>query len=332
MVEARLTNQSMWQAESEATKSCSGSAPFACGAPGGIFSFAAFPSSRTVGSNSMRWARLYVPSSNGIPFLCHSVVARWMDIGISLHSKNAEPGFLDRRVEGRRDRKREGAARFLGGDHSIVPKPRGGVVGMPLPLVLVADGTLELLLLRFAPGAALRLDAVALHRGEDGSRLRYGHHRDAGVRPHPKEARSESAPAHPVVARAERAADDDGEFRHPAACDRGHHLGAVLGDPGRLVLFSHHEACDVLEKNQRNPALAGELDEVRTFQRRFGKQDSVVRDDADRVAPDAREPGHQSGAVLRLELVELACVDDARNHLADVVGLALVFGDDPVQF
>src|SRR6267143_2271505 len=216
-VAARLTNQSMWQAESEATKSCSGSAPFACGAPGGMFSFAAFPSSRTVGSNSMRWARLYVPSSNGIPFLCHSVVARWMDIRISLHSKNAEPGFLDRRVERRRDRKREGAARFLGGDHSIVPKPRGGVVGMPLPLVLVADGTLELLLLRFAPGAALRLDAVALHRGEDGSRLLSAHHRDAGVRPHPKEARSESAPAHPVVARAERAADDDGEFRHPAA-------------------------------------------------------------------------------------------------------------------
>src|SRR2546427_10656967 len=118
MVEARLTNQSMWQAESEATKSCSGSAPFAGGAPGGIFSFAAFPSSRTVGSNSMRWARLYVPISNGMPFLCHSVVARWMDIGSPLHSKNAEARFLNRCVEGRRNRKRQGAARFLGRDHA----------------------------------------------------------------------------------------------------------------------------------------------------------------------------------------------------------------------
>src|SRR5713101_8115350 len=107
-----------------------------------MFSFAAFPSSRTVGSNSMRWARLYVPRSNDIPFLCHSVVARWMDIRISLHSKNAEPRLPDRCVERRGDRKRQGAARFLGRNHTVVPKPRGGVVGMSLPLVLVKDGTL----------------------------------------------------------------------------------------------------------------------------------------------------------------------------------------------
>src|SRR2546422_210284 len=328
MVEARLTNHSMWQAESGATKSCSGSAPCACGAPGGIFSFAAFPSSCTVGSNSMRWARLYVPSSNGIPLLCHSVVARWMDIGISLHSKNAEARFLDRCVEGRRNRKRQGAARFLGRDHSVVPEARGGIVGMSLPLVLVEDGALEPLFLLLAPGAAFGLYPVASHRGEDGSRLLPSHHRDAGVWPHPEEARPESAAAHAVVARTERAADDNGEFRHPAACDRGHHLGAVLGDAACFVPFPYHEARDVLEKNQRNRALAAQLDEVRAFQRGFGKQDSVIRDDADRVAPDAREPGHQSRAVLPLELVELACVDDARDHLADVVGFALVFGDD----
>src|SRR2546430_8694890 len=161
-----------------------------------MFSFAAFPSSRTVGSNSMRWARLYVPSSNGIPFLCHSVVARWIDIGISLHSKNAEPGFLDRRVEGCRDRERQRAPSPPGRDHAVVPEPRGSVVGMSLPLVLVEDGSLEVLFLLLAPGTALGLDPVAFHRGENRSRLLAAHHRDAGIRPHPEEARSESASAH----------------------------------------------------------------------------------------------------------------------------------------
>src|SRR5438876_12381186 len=108
---------------------------------------------------------------------------------------------------------------------------------MSLALVLVKDRALEVLFLLLAPGPALGLDSVALHRGEDRSRLLPPHHRDAGVRPHPEEARSEGAAAHAVVARTEGAADDHGEFRHPAACDRGHHLGAVLGDTGRSVLF-----------------------------------------------------------------------------------------------
>ena len=72
---------------------------------------------------------------------------------------------------------------------------------------------------------------------------------------------------------------------------------------------------------QRNAALRAELDEVRALQRRFGEQDAVVGDDADRIAPDAREAGDERGAVARLELVELAAVDDARDDLAHVVGL-----------
>src|ERR1041384_7483226 len=134
-----------------------------------------------------------------MPFLCHSVLARWMDIGISSHSKNAEPGFLDRCVEGRRERERQRAASLPGRDHSVVPKPRGGVVGMALLLILVEDGSLEVLFLLLAPGAALGLDSVAFHRGENRSRLLPAHHRDAGVRPHPEKTRAESAPAHAVV-------------------------------------------------------------------------------------------------------------------------------------
>ena len=66
--------------------------------------------------------------------------------------------------------------------------------------------------------------------------------------------------------------------------------------------------------------------------RAFAEQHAVVGDDAHRQAFDVREAGHQRGAVARLELVELAAVDDARDDLAHVEGLARVGRDDAVQF
>ena len=60
-------------------------------------------------------------------------------------------------------------------------------------------------------------------------------------------------------------------------------------------------------------------------------QHAVVGDDADRIAVEAREARHQCRAVARLELVEVAPVDDARDHLAHVVGLADVGVDDAVE-
>src|SRR5207247_5162918 len=101
--------------------------PGPCGAPGGRFSFAAVAAS-SKDSNSIRCARLYLAGSNGLPFLCHSVFARCMDMRVRLHSKNAESRLLDRCVEGRRNRKREGSARFLGLDYYVAPKERRGVV------------------------------------------------------------------------------------------------------------------------------------------------------------------------------------------------------------
>ena len=78
-------------------------------------------------------------------------------------------------------------------------------------------------------------------------------------------------------------------------------------------------------------ALAAELDEMRALQRAFGKQHAVVGDDADRHAVEMREAGDQRGAVILLELVELRAVDDAGDHLADVIGLARVLRDDAVD-
>ena len=135
---------------------------------------------------------------------------------------------------------------------AVVPEPRGRVVRVALRLVLGAD------LVRVG---------VADHR-QHGRGLLAAHHRDARVRPHPELARGVGAAAHPVVAGAERAADDDRELRHLGARDRHHELRAVAGDPAGLVLLADHEAGDVLQEDERHAALARELDEVRALLRR----------------------------------------------------------------
>ena len=101
--------------------------------------------------------------------------------------------------------------------------------------------------------------------------------------------------------------------------------------PPASYFLPDHEAGDVLQEHERDLALRAELDEVRAFLRRFGEQDAVVGDDADGIAPDPREPGDERRAVARLEFVELAAVDDARDHFAHVVGLLDVGADDAVD-
>ena len=93
--------------------------------------------------------------------------------------------------------------------------------------------------------------------------------------------------------------------------DRGDELGAVLGDAAGLVLLADHEAGDVLEEDERDAALAGELDEVRPLQRALGEEHAVVGENPDREALDVAEAADEGLAVERLELVEVAAVDDA---------------------
>ncbi len=140
------------------------------------------------------------------------------------------------------------------------------------------------------------------------------------------------APAHAVVAGAERAADDDRHLRHLGGGHRGDELGAVLGDAAGLVFPPDHEAGDVLQEDQRDLALAAQLDEMRAFQRALREQDAVVGDDADGNAVDVREAGDERRAVARLELVEAGAIDDAGDHLADVVGGVQVGRHDAREF
>eukprot|EP00966_Prymnesium_polylepis_P263822 6094967-Prymnesium_polylepis.2 len=72
-------------------------------------------------------------------------------------------------------------------------------------------------------------------------------------------------------------------------------LRAVLRDAARLRLAPHHEARDVLHKEQRHAALAAQLHKVRTLDGRVGLEHSRVRDDSHTIAVHAREAGDLRG-------------------------------------
>jgi hypothetical protein len=203
---------------------------------------------------------------------------------------------------------------------------------MALLLVLLADRRLERLVVGRAPAPALGLDPFLAQQAQHRRRLLAAHHRDARVRPHPEEARAVGAPAHAVVAGAVAAADDHRVFRHAGGGDRRHHLGAVLGDAAGLVFAADHEARDVLQEQQRDVALARQLDEVRALERALAEQDAVVGEDADGKAVDVGEAANERRPVQRLELVELGGIDDARDHVARIVRRARVRRHDAVKF
>ena len=69
-------------------------------------------------------------------------------------------------------------------------------------------------------------------------------------------------------------------------------------------------------------ALVAQLDEMRALHRGLREEHAVVGEDADRLAMDPGEAADQRRAVVRLELLEFAAVDDAGDHLAHVVGTA----------
>jgi hypothetical protein len=102
-------------------------------------------------------------------------------------------------------------------------------------------------------------------------------------------------------------------------------------DTALLVLLPDHEAGDVLEEDERDAALAGELDEVRSLLRRLREEHALVGEDRDRIALDPREAADQRLAVQLLELVEARAVDDAADDGTCVELVAEVLGDEPVQ-
>ena len=84
-------------------------------------------------------------------------------------------------------------------------------------------------------------------------------------------------------------------------------------------------------KDERDAPLIAQLDEVRRLERAFGEEHAVVGENADLVAEDARETGHDRRRVALLELLKTRAVDDARDDLAHVVRLPGVARDDAVD-
>ncbi len=155
------------------------------------------------------------------------------------------------------------------------------MIGIAFVLILLQNGTLELICFFLGHGRLAFAGELVLFDGEQHIRgLFPAHDGDAGVGPHPQEARAVGASAHGVVARAERAADDHGQLGDAGGRHRMDHLGAVLGDAADFGFTSHHEAGDVLQEHQRDAALVAQLDEVRRFERGLAEQHAVVGDDA----------------------------------------------------
>ena len=183
-----------------------------------------------------------------------------------------------------RKRQRQNPPRFPRRDNAVVPEAGGRVVGRPLGLVFGPNWRLERFLVGLRPFAPFRLERVAPQRREHARRLFAAHDADARVGPHEEEARRIGAPAHAVIAGAERAADNQGDLGHVGAGDRGDELRAVLGDASRLVALPDHEAGDILQEQHRHVALGAEFDEMRPLERAVGKQDAIAGDDADEHA------------------------------------------------
>ena len=103
-----------------------------------------------------------------------------------------------------------------------------------------------------------------------------------------------------------------------------------------LDLRPDHEPGDVLQEHQRDLERVAEVHETGRLVGGVHVQDSpglhrVVRHDPDRPSVDARETRHDVSRPARLDLEELAAVDDRGNDLVHVVCLPRVVRNDVQQ-
>ena len=87
--------------------------------------------------------------------------------------------------------------------------------------------------------------------------------------------------------------------------------------PALFELLAHHVAGRVLQEDQWRVDLVGELDELCCLVCLLAEQHAaMVGENADGVAVQLGEAGDERRAVQRLELVEVAVVDNACDHVA----------------
>ena len=173
---------------------------------------------------------------------------------------------------------------------------------------------------------------LAGHDRHHAGQLRRAHDGDFGVGPGEQKTGTVRPAAHPVVAGSVGRAHDDGQVGHRAVGHGIDHLGAVLDDPGLLVVLSHHVAGGVLQEHQRRVGLVGQQDELGGLLGLVHEQHAVgVGQHADGVAVDGGPTGHQARAVVGLVLGEARAVDDSGDHLAGIERHPQVGGHDAEQ-
>ena len=166
---------------------------------------------------------------------------------------------------------------------------------------------------------------------EDGLGCVRSHGCDTGVWPSKQEPGVEASATHAVVASAVGTANKHGVTRHRCVCDSSNHLGTVLGDAALLAVAADHVAAGVLQEHERHPALLAQFNEVGGLKRRLAKDDAVVRDDADEMAPNTGEATHDRLAPLGLKSGEPASVDDTSDDLGGIERDAIIGADDAVD-
>ncbi len=106
----------------------------------------------------------------------------------------------------------------------------------------------------------------------------------------------------------------------------------MADDPAVLLVGAGQEAGHVDERHERHVERVARAHEPRRLLRRVDVERArevgrLVADDADHVAVDAREPAHDVAGPQRVDLEELAVVDDLGDDLLHVVRLVRRVGD-----
>ncbi len=110
----------------------------------------------------------------------------------------------------------------------------------------------------------------------------------------------------------------------------------MLDDATMLLGDAGQEAGHILEGDERDVERVAEPHEAGTFERAVdmkhaGQDCRLVRYDSHRVSAQVREPDHDVLGVIRMNLVEAALIDHARDHLVHVVRLVRAVGHDGEQ-
>ena len=114
-------------------------------------------------------------------------------------------------------------------------------------------------------------------------------------------------------------------------------LGARADDAAVLLLRAGHVTGHVDEGDDRNVEPVAEADEAGGFVagvdvEHAGQHRWLVGDDPDAVPAEARKADDDVRRELRVDLEEMAIVDDPTDHVLHVVGPVGVVGDDGVEF